>query len=146
VKLGALNPAHEQWRASPSSCFNWPNSGSTPKALGSRLAPDDVVNLQYLGLAGIYPHLRKHRHEALAKSLKPLPRVPDLADPEVAIRAEADVVLESVRRKFSDLLDSAYSLVVLLGRQRRRAKTDNDAHEKDLLGRVRATLSEGRAG
>src|ERR1700745_2877300 len=44
-----------------------------------------------------------------------LSRVPDLADPELAVRLEGDVVLESLRQPVARLLKTADGFVVLLG-------------------------------
>src|SRR6476660_8041043 len=62
-----------------------------------RLAPDDVVDLEDLRLAWLYPHIGQYRHQALAERLPLLPRVPDLANTDAAIHQEGDVVFQPIR-------------------------------------------------
>src|SRR5438552_5086185 len=64
-----------------------------------RLAPDDVVDVEHLRLAWLDPDIGQHGHQTLAKRLKLLPRVIDLANAKVALCAEADVVIHPVRGK-----------------------------------------------
>jgi hypothetical protein len=53
------------------------------------------VDLEHLGLARkLDPNNLRHRHETLAERVELLARVPDLADPEITVRTERDVVLE----------------------------------------------------
>lgn len=62
-----------------------------------RLALENVVDLKHFGLARkLDPDIVQHGHEALTERVELLLRVPDLADSEVAVRLEGDVVLESV--------------------------------------------------
>ena len=66
------------------------------------------------------------RHQTIAEGLELLPRVPDLADPKVAIRTEADVVVEPGRWPFAGVLELANRLVGLVGSEADGAETDND--------------------
>src|SRR5437588_6406488 len=84
------------------------------------LSLDDVVNLQYFRLAWVDPHLGQDRAQALSKCVELLPRVPDLADLEVAVRAKAKRIVESVCRKHTSLRQSTDDCFVLLCGQRRR--------------------------
>jgi len=77
------------------------------------LAPDDVVNLQELRLAWVYPDLLQQRHEALPEGVHLLLRVPDLANSDVSVRQEADVVVQAVWRPLP-FFKTANRLVVLL--------------------------------
>ena len=95
------------------------------------LTPDGVVNLDQLGLARLYADLCQHRHEALAERVELLPRVPDLADPQVGVRAEAHVIIEPVGRPVAGLFEPADGLVILLGGQRRWGEADQNAHGED---------------
>ena len=104
----------------------------------SSLAPDDVVDLEYLGLAWLYADICQYGHKALAKRLELLPRVPDLANAEVAICAEADVVIHPLRGKVAGLRQATDTFVVLLGGQGRRGEADDDAHLSILLGLTEA--------
>src|SRR5680860_1195657 len=108
------------------------------------LALLEVVDLEDLRLARkLNPGFGQHRHELLAERLELLPRVPDLAHPEVPFRAEADVVIEPLGRKLhSGLFKRAGAFVVLLGGQRRGAKADYDAHGKSSRLGVGPTLDE----
>src|SRR3954453_14268907 len=64
------------------------------------------------------------------------PRVPDLADAQVSVRAEANVVVEPLRRKVhAGFLELASACVVLLGSQVLRAEADDDAHGELLRAR-----------
>src|ERR687897_2310998 len=98
-----------------------------------RLAADDVVDVEHLRLAWLYPDVGQNRHQTLAKRFELLPRVIDLANAKVALRAEADVVIHPVRGKGAGLLQATDTLVVLLGRQRRRGEVGNDAHRRSSL-------------
>jgi hypothetical protein len=49
------------------------------------IAPDDVVDPHHLRLARLYPDFGQHWHQTLSERVELLARVPDLADPEVAI-------------------------------------------------------------
>src|SRR6266566_4792990 len=62
------------------------------------LALDDVVDLQNLGLTWLDADVLQHRHETLTERVELLLRVPDLADSQLAVRLEGDVVLESFRQ------------------------------------------------
>jgi hypothetical protein len=53
-----------------------------------RLAFDDVVGLKKLGLTRLDTDVSQHRHQPLPELLPLLPRVPDLADLEVAVRTD----------------------------------------------------------
>src|SRR4051794_23795459 len=105
-----------------------------------RLAPDDVVDLEDLRLAWLYPHIGQYRHQALAERLPLLPRVPDLANTDAAIHEEGDVVFQSIRGELTAIpFQAADGFVVLRrGGRRRRGKADNDAHRSVLLARGRA--------
>src|SRR6266540_3782968 len=82
----------------------------------SVLALDDVVDLEHLGLARkLDPDVLKHWHEALTERVELLARVPDLADSEVTVRLEGDVILESLRQPVPRLLEAADGFVVLFG-------------------------------
>src|SRR5437868_14101108 len=80
------------------------------------LALDDVVDLEHLGLTRLDPDVLQHRHQALAEGVELLARVPDLADSELAVGLEGDVVLESLREPVARLLEPADRLVVLFRR------------------------------
>src|SRR6266496_3138300 len=90
---------------------------SDPGSLLDRLLPpDDVVDLEHLGLARkLDPDVLQHRHETLAERVELLSRVPDLADSEVTVRLEGDVVLKSLRQPVARLLQTADGFVVLVG-------------------------------
>src|SRR3954468_7061679 len=63
------------------------------------LALDDVVDLEHLGLAfELDPSVLEHRHQTLAEGVELLARVPNLANAEIPLRAESDVVGKSLRR------------------------------------------------
>jgi hypothetical protein len=47
------------------------------------------VDLEDLRLAGVYPELRQDRHKARRECLELLPRLPDLADPDVPVQEKA---------------------------------------------------------
>src|SRR6266576_2186456 len=80
------------------------------------LALDDVVDLEHLGLASkLDPQVLQQRHQALAERIEVLARVPDLADSEVPVRPEGDVVLESLRQPVAGFLETADGFVVLGG-------------------------------
>src|SRR5437588_3583868 len=82
----------------------------------SVLALDDVVDLEHLGLARkLDPDVLKHWHEALTERVELLARVPDLADSEVTVRLEGDVILEALRQPVARLLEAADGFVVLFG-------------------------------
>src|SRR3954447_4747442 len=79
-------------------------------------ALDDVVNLKDVWRIGeLDAGAGEDRHQTLAECLELLPGVPDLADLKVAIRTEADVVVEPGRWPFAGVLELANRLVVLLG-------------------------------
>ena len=80
----------------------------------AQLAPDDVVDLEYLRLARLNPDIGKHGPQSLAKRFELLPRVPDFADANAAVYEEGDVVLQPLRWKVTGLLQVTDSLVVLL--------------------------------
>jgi hypothetical protein len=61
------------------------------------------------------PDVLKHWHEALTERVELLARVPDLADSEVAVRLEGDVILESLRQPVARIVEAADGVVVLLG-------------------------------
>src|SRR5215212_1256239 len=110
-------------------------AGVAPK--GRRpLALRYLVRLEDLGLARHFDAgLCQQRHQPLAEGLPLLTGVPDLADHEVSVGAEADVVVESVSRPFeAGLFELLVRRVVLLGCQRGRVVADDDAHD-DLLER-----------
>jgi hypothetical protein len=86
------------------------------------------VDLDYFRLAGVDPDLGKDRHQSLAECLELLSGIPDLADAEASLGAEADVVVESVGREVTGGFELADGLVVLGGRQGRGGKADKDAH------------------
>ena len=56
------------------------------------------MDLEHLGLTRLDPNVVQHRHQPLAEDVELLARVPDLADPELAVQLEGDVVLESLRQ------------------------------------------------
>src|SRR5882757_6283313 len=103
------------------------------------LTLDDVVDLDQLRLAGLDPDLGEHRHQPLAEGVELLAGVPDLADAQVALAAEADVVIEALRGEVARLFELADALVVLRRRQRRRGKSDQNTHRSSLV--VRPTLT-----
>ena len=58
-------------------------------------ALDDVVNVEDVRRIGeLDADAGEDRHQTLVEGLELLPRIPDLADLKVAIRTEADVVVE----------------------------------------------------
>ena len=60
------------------------------------LALDDFVDLENLRITREHDaDVVQHRHEAFAERVELLPRVPDLADSELPVRNEGDVVLSS---------------------------------------------------
>src|SRR6266511_2567886 len=70
----------------------------------------------------------QHRHEALTERVELLARVPDLADSEVPLRTESDVVGESLPRPVAQRLEAAEGLVVLLtGHRGRGLEASKDA-------------------
>ena len=73
-----------------------------------------MFGLEQFRLARLYTDVGQHRHKALTERLELLPRVPDLADAEVAVRTEGDVVLEPVRRPVAGVIKTAEGFVVLL--------------------------------
>src|ERR1051326_5058227 len=77
------------------------------------LALDDVVDLQHLGLTRLDSNVLQHRHQLLAEGVELLARVPDLADSELAVGLEGDMVLESLGRPVARLLPPADGVVVL---------------------------------
>src|SRR4051794_5696458 len=91
---------------------------------GLRSALDDVVNLDQLGLARIYPDVGEEGHEARPEGLELFPRVPDLADFQVPVRAEAHVVVETVGWEVPGRLKPPDAFVVLLRGQRRGGEAD----------------------
>src|SRR4051812_9096704 len=92
------------------------------------LTPDDVVYLDDLWLPRVDSQFREDRCEALAKCGHLLWRVPDLADPMLIARSEANLELQSVSRKDAFLVQPTYRVVVLLSRQRRGSEPDKRAH------------------
>src|SRR5438105_6022753 len=98
------------------------------------LALDDVVDLEHLGLARkLDPDVLKHWHEALTERVELLARVPDLADSEVTVRLEGDVILESLRQPVARLLEAADGFVVLFGSHTGRGR---EAGKKARLASV----------
>jgi hypothetical protein len=93
------------------------------------------VNLHQLWFARFDSDLGEDGHQPLAEFVELLLGVPDLADAKVAIGTEADVVVESVRRKDTRLLELADALVVLYRCQGRGGKALTEK-----LQRVVATL------
>ncbi|MGZ5387834.1 MAG: hypothetical protein ACXWGS_10500 [Solirubrobacterales bacterium] len=85
------------------------------------------MNLHYLRLARVDPYIRQDRHEALAERIELLLRVPDLADAEVAIRTEADVIVQPIWGPLS-LSQASDAFVVLLCGQGCWGKADQNAH------------------
>ena len=55
-----------------------------------------------------------------------------IADLKVAIRTEADVVVEAGRWPFAGVLELANRLVILLGGESVGTEADNNAHEINL--------------
>ena len=84
------------------------------------------MDLEDRRLAWIDPDLLDKRHEALAKGLELLLRLPDLAHPKLAIHVKAHVVLQAVRRPLP-LLKTTNGFVVLL-RGRGRFEAGKNAH------------------
>ena len=70
--------------------------------------------------------------QPLTKRLQLLPRVPDFAYTQLVFRPEENVVVHSVGREFSGLLEPPQAFVVLLSREVCGVETDNDAHEAIL--------------
>src|SRR5437867_2537945 len=98
------------------------------------LALDDVVDLEHLRLARKRdPDVPQHWHEALTERVELLARVPDLADPEVTVRLEGDVILESLRQPVPRLLEAADGFVVLFGSHTGRGR---EAGKKARLASV----------
>src|SRR4051812_11890887 len=77
----------------------------------------EPVDLEYAGLAAqLHALLLEDRQQLLLERLALLARVPDLADLEVPVVAEADVVVEPVRHPVGGRLDLLRDPVVgLLG-------------------------------
>src|SRR5581483_10862727 len=76
---------------------------------------DDVVYLNHLRLVSkLDPSILKYWHEAFTKRVELLARVPDLTDPEVALRTESDVVGQPVRRPVPLCLKTSDRLGILL--------------------------------
>src|SRR3954452_9010814 len=75
------------------------------------LTPDDVVYLDDLWLPWVDTQFREDRCEALAKCGHLLWRVPDLADPMLITRPEANLELQSVSRKDAFLVQPTYRVV-----------------------------------
>jgi hypothetical protein len=93
------------------------------------LALDDVVDLEVLrGSRALNPDFGEYRRKALPERLELLLRVPDLAYSEVAVRAEADVVVEALGREGSLVLEHADSPFVHLDRHSRGGEANDDAH------------------
>lgn len=96
-------------------------SGGQPPRLPARRALLRGVDLEYLRLAReLDSDFGQNRHETLAERLELLPRVPDLAHPQVLPRAEADVVVEPLLsgdrlRQLEDVIDSARNLALARG-------------------------------
>lgn len=105
--------------------------GGSP-ALWRPLALDDVVNFEHFGFARVDAKFSKDRHQASSEGIELLFGVPDQADFVLVARAEADFVVESVRRRDALLVQSTDHVVVLFCRQRRRGKADEQAHEDPL--------------
>src|SRR3954454_6793478 len=101
-------------------------------------ALDDVVNLEDVWRIGeLDAGAGEDRHQTLAEGLELLPRVPDLADLKVAIRTEADVVVEPGRWPFAGVLELPNRLFVLVGSEGDGTETDDDAHDMSLRDRGR---------
>src|SRR5204862_6425423 len=76
-------------------------------------ALDDVVNLEDVWLAcELDSGVGQHWRQPFAERGELFPRVPDLADLEVAVRTEADVVVEPVGRKIAGFSNLLQGLVV----------------------------------
>lgn len=88
------------------------------------------MDLEDLGFAGLYPDFGEDGHEAFAERPELLLRVPDLADPEVWLGSEADVVVHPVGWERAHLLEASPGLVVLCGGQGRWGEADDDAHRE----------------
>src|SRR5436190_17879375 len=88
------------------------------------LSLDDVVNLKHFRLARVNPQLSENRAQALSKRVELLPRIPDLADLEVAVRAKAKLIVEPVCWKHTRLREATDNFVVLLCGQRRGREPD----------------------
>ena len=66
------------------------------------LAPDDVVDLEDLGLTRVFEsYVSQKRHDACAERLQLLLRVPHFAHEQLTVGKKCDVVLEAVRRHFA---------------------------------------------
>ena len=101
-------------------------------------ALDDVVNLEDVWRIGeLDAGAGEDRHQTLAEGLELLPRVPDLADLKVAIRTEADVVVEPGRWPFAGVLELANRLVVLLGSESGGTEADLDQSKEGVLASIR---------
>src|SRR4051812_1336389 len=96
-----------------------PRSKRRPR-VATALTPDDVVDLDDLWLPWVDSQFSEYRCQALTKRCHLLWRVPDLTDPMLIARPEADLELESLSWQDALLVQPTYSVVVLLGRQRRR--------------------------
>src|SRR6185503_21252022 len=111
-----------------------PDKGNRRNA--ALLAPDDVVDLELLGLARkLDPYIGQHRHEVLPECVELLARVPDLADSEMTARFERDVVVKPGRRPFAGTLKTADGLIVLFGGHASRAR---EAHKNARRAIARA--------
>jgi hypothetical protein len=78
------------------------------------------VDLEHLGLAREFdPNVVQHRLQTTAERVELLPRIPDLADAQVPLRAESDVMGEALRRPAAGLLEAADAFVLLLRRHGR---------------------------
>ena len=93
-----------------------------PQPMRSKLAAlttvDDVVDLEDFGLARIDAELAQDRRKTCPECVQLLLGVPNLADLKVAVRAEAELIIEAFCGKDALLGKATYSFVVLLRRQR----------------------------
>jgi hypothetical protein len=105
------------------------------------LALDDVVDFEHFGLARVDAKFCEDRHHAGTEGIELLFGVPDQADFEFVARTEAEFLVESVRRRDALLVQSTHHVVVLLCRQRRRGKADEQAHEDPLSRGQPATMT-----
>ena len=80
------------------------------------LGLDDVVDGQHFSLTGVDPDLFQDRTEARAKRFHVFLGIPDLADLQVALGAEAKFVVQSLSREDPGLIEAPNYFVVLLRR------------------------------
>jgi len=81
------------------------------------------VDLEDLRLTRIDPDLFEQGHQALRESIGLLARVPDLADSELSVGVEAEVVVQSVGRPVPLVLETTNAFVVLLNGRRRGVRS-----------------------